>query len=115
MQDSSDQDSTRDSSYPNLGYLSHDAARLAPLTDGRALEKTHFSEGAQIGSVPRPPEGVFVLFGVLFAAQHDDPKKQDRQHGTNDSNSGRIHRISPFLITVNSAFLGPSFRRGPDV
>ena len=52
-----------------------------------------------------------MLLGVLFAAQYDDPKKQDRQHGTHDSNSGRIHRISPFLITVNSAFLVLSFRQ----
>jgi hypothetical protein len=39
-------------------------------------------------------KGALALFDVLFAAQHDDPKKQDREHGTHDSNSGRIHRIS---------------------
>jgi hypothetical protein len=56
-----------------------------------------------------PRKEPIKLFDVLFAAQHDDPKKQDRQHGTHDSNSGRIHRISPFLISVISAFPVLSF------
>ncbi len=34
------------------------------------------------------------LLSVLFAAQHDDPEKQDRQYRTNDSNSGSVHRPS---------------------
>jgi hypothetical protein len=72
-------------------------------------ERHLYGKAHELTQSSASPRGAFVLFGVLFAAQHDDPKKQDRQHGTNDSNSGRIHRISPFLISVNSALIGLSF------
>jgi len=53
---------------------------------------------ADAGLHRAPPEGLDLLVvGVLFAAQHDDPQKQDRQHGANDANSGSVHRQSPFL------------------
>jgi len=32
-----------------------------------------------------------LLVGVLFAAQHDDPEKQDRQHSTYNANCCTIH------------------------
>ena len=36
------------------------------------------------------------LFGALFAAKHDDPEKQDREHGANYSNCRTVHRSFSF-------------------
>jgi hypothetical protein len=68
-----------------------------------------FPQGASGNPRSRPPEINSPLFSVLLAAQHDDPDKQDREHGTNDSNCGSIHRRSPFLTSVISAFPALTF------
>src|SRR6185437_1138879 len=36
------------------------------------------------------------LLGVLLAAHHDNPEKQDRQHNAYDSNHGSVHRSLSF-------------------
>src|SRR5260221_13781363 len=69
-----------------------------------------FEEAEVCFTVRLPERRVPLVVGVLFAAQHDDPQKQDRQHGANDANSGSVHRESPFLTRVNSALLVPTFR-----
>jgi len=46
-------------------------------------------------AIPRLPRRACLL-GVLLAAQHDDPEKQDCQCRTNDSNKGSIHLPSSF-------------------
>jgi hypothetical protein len=39
-----------------------------------------------MGAAPSLDLETRLLVDVLFAAQYDDPEKQDRQYGTNDSN-----------------------------
>jgi hypothetical protein len=52
------------------------AAMNYPLRGGRFrnLERHLLGEGARASLYARAfPKGAFVLFGVLFAAQHNDP------------------------------------------
>jgi hypothetical protein len=54
----------------------------------RELAGPEREEDAAQAITPRLPR-IFLtilLVDVLFAAQYDDPEKQDRQYGTNDSN-----------------------------
>jgi hypothetical protein len=50
------------------------------LAGGEAKTPLH-SLAPRLPSIP-----TILLVDVLFAAQYDDPEKQDRQYGTNDSN-----------------------------
>jgi hypothetical protein len=77
------------------------ATGVAP---GRKYSIVLFPQGAPGHPRSRLREINSSLLSVLLAAQHDDPDKQDREHGANDSNCGSIHRRSPFLAIVNSAF-----------
>jgi hypothetical protein len=49
----------------------------------RPAEENEEDATELLGAAPSSDSGLFVH--VLFAAQYDDPEKQDRQHGTNDS------------------------------
>jgi hypothetical protein len=54
---------------------------------GFRLDRKHEEDALSKSRVSRPPPmKTLLLVDVLFAAQYDDPEKQDRQYGTNDSN-----------------------------
>jgi hypothetical protein len=72
-------------SFKKLPIKIHYAARgLLPRHLPPRPAEEYEEDAAESFSTRLPPNNG-LLVHVLFAAQYDDPEKQDRQHGTNDS------------------------------
>jgi hypothetical protein len=56
----------------------------------------------------RARSGPALLFRAFFAPQYDDPEKQDRHYGTNDSNHGGVHSSLSFPDKIEFGVSSPN-------
>jgi len=66
---------SQDSIYHDFSYLSRDESPASERGVYTILKDIFSRKARELLALARAPsnKGAFVLFGVLFAAQHDDP------------------------------------------